>query len=149
MRPRPVALSASLCAMSYAFLSPEWIEAAKEIRAKYADEAAAVSTIIRLNGIVTETPFSDGPLSIQLDTSSGIVHMELGLLENPDLTITTDYATARKIFVEQDQAGAMQAFMGGRIKVQGDMMKLMALQTQMPNDQVAKQIAGEISDITV
>ena len=133
--------------MSYAFLSPEWIEAAKAIREKYADEAAKVTTTIRLNGIVAETPFGEDPLSIQLDTSSGIVHMELGLLENPDLTITTDYDTARKIFVEQDQAGAMQAFMGGRIKVQGDMMKLMALQTQMPNDEVAKQIAGEINDI--
>lgn len=134
--------------MSHAFLSPEWIEAAKAIREKYADEAAKVSTVIRLNGIVTETPFGNDPLSIQLDTSSGIVHMELGLLDNPDLTITTDYETARKIFVEQDQAGAMQAFMGGRIKVQGDMMKLMALQTQMPNDDIAKQIATEIKDIT-
>ncbi len=134
--------------MSHAFLSPEWIEAARAVREKYADEAVKVSTIIRLNGIVTETPFGNGPLSIQLDTSSGIVHMELGLLDNPDLTITTDYDTARKIFVEQDQAGAMQAFMGGRIKVQGDMMKLMALQTQMPDDEVAKQIAGEINDLT-
>lgn len=134
--------------MSYAFLSPEWIEAAKAVRAKYADEAAKVSTIIRLNGVVTETPFGKEPLSVQLDTSSGIVHLDLGLLDNPDLTITTDYDTARKIFVEQDQAGAMQAFMGGRIKVQGDMMKLMALQTQMPADEVAKGIAGEINDLT-
>ena len=134
--------------MSYAFLSPEWIEAAKAVRAKYADEAAKVSTIIRLNGVVTETPFGKEPLSVQLATSSGIVHLDLGLLDNPDLTITTDYDTARKIFVEQDQAGAMQAFMGGRIKVQGDMMKLMALQTQMPADEVAKRIAGEINDLT-
>jgi hypothetical protein len=94
--------------MSHAFLSPEWIEAAKAVREKYADEAAKVSTIIRLNGIVTDTPFGNDPLSIQLDTSTGIDHMELGLLDNPDLTITTD-TTPRKIFVEQD--GAMQAFM--------------------------------------
>ena len=134
--------------MSYAFLSPEWIEAAKAVRAKYADEAAKVSTIIRLNGVVTETPFGKEPLSVQLDTSSGIVHLDLGLLDNPDLTITTDYDTARKIFVEQDQAGAMQAFMGGRIKVQGDMMKMMAMQTSMPQDDIAKQIATEIKDIT-
>ena len=126
--------------MPYAFLSPDWIEAAKAVRQKYADQAVKVSTIIRLNGVVTNTPFGADPVSVQLDTSSGIVQLELGLLENPDLTITTDYATARKIFVEQDQAGAMQAFMGGFIKVQGDMMKLMALQTQVPNDDTAKQI---------
>lgn len=134
--------------MSYAFLSPEWIEAAKAVRAKYADEAAKVSTIIRLNGVVTETPFGKEPLSVQLDTSSGIVHLDLGLLDNPDLTITTDYDTARKIFVEQDQAAGMQAFMSGKIKVQGDMMKMMAMQTAMPNDDIAKQIATEIKDIT-
>lgn len=135
--------------MPYAFLSPDWIEAAKAVRQKYAEQAVKVSTIIRLNGVVTDTPFGTDPVSVQLDTSSGIVQLELGLLENPDLTITTDYATARKIFVEQDQAGAMQAFMGGFIKVQGDMMKLMALQTQVPNDDTAKQIAKEINDLTM
>ena len=66
----------------------------------------------------------------------------------PDLTMTTDWDTARKIFVEQDQAAGMQAFMAGKIKVQGDMMKMMAMQTSMPNDDIAKQIATEIKDIT-
>ena len=135
--------------MPYAFLSPEWIDAAQAVRQKYADQAVKVSTVIRLNGVVTNTPFGADPVSVQLDTSSGVVQLELGLLDNPDLTITTDYATARKIFVEQDQAGAMQAFMGGLIKVQGDMMKLMALQTQVPNDDTAKHIAQEINDLTM
>ena len=63
--------------------------------------------------------------------------------------MTTDYATAHKIFVEQDQAAGMQAFMSGRIKVQGDMMKMMAMQTAMPQDETAKKIATEIKDITI
>ena len=42
----------------------------------------------------------------------------------------------------------MQAFMSGKITVQGDMMKLMTLQTSMPNDEVSKQIAEEIKSIT-
>jgi putative sterol carrier protein len=42
----------------------------------------------------------------------------------------------------------MQAFMGGKIKVQGDMMKMMALQTAMPNDDASKAIAEEIKAIT-
>ncbi len=134
--------------MPYEFLSPEWIDAARTVREKYADLAAAVTTVIRLNGVVTDTPFGDQPLEVQLDTSSGVVHMELGLLDNPDLTVTTDYHTARKIFVEQDQAGAMQAFLGGRVRVQGDMMKLMELQTRMPDDEIAARIAAEINDLT-
>ena len=42
----------------------------------------------------------------------------------------------------------MQAFMGGKIKVQGDMMKMMAMQTAMPQDETAKTIAEEIKGIT-
>ena len=83
-----------------------------------------------------------------MDTSSGDVHMELGELEAADLTVTTDYATAYKLFVEQDQAAGMQAFMAGKIKVQGDMMKMMAMQTSMPQDEIAKTIAQEIKEIT-
>ena len=43
----------------------------------------------------------------------------------------------------------MQAFMAGKVKVQGDMMKMMAMQTSMPQDEIAKTIAKEIKDITV
>ena len=42
----------------------------------------------------------------------------------------------------------MQAFMAGKIKVQGDMMKMMALQSAMPQDEIAKQISTEIKDLT-
>ena len=66
----------------------------------------------------------------------------------PDATITTDYVTAKALFVDGDQAVAMQAFMAGKIKVQGDMMKIMAMQTAMPQDELSKQIADEIKAIT-
>jgi putative sterol carrier protein len=85
---------------------------------------------------------------LYLDTSSGSLVMEFGELETPDLTLTTDYETAKKIFVDQDQAAGMQAFMAGKIKVQGDMMKMMAMQTSMPQDDVARSIAEEIKQIT-
>ena len=58
--------------------------------------------------------------------------MDLGELENPDLTVTVDYATAKAIFVEQNPQAGMQAFMAGKIKVQGDMTKLMAMQQSAP-----------------
>ena len=134
--------------MSHPFLSDEWMAAAKAIREKYADQAAKVTTSIRMNQVITDVPFGDGTVNLFMDTSSGDVVMESGSLETPDLTMTTDWDTARKIFVEQDQAAGMQAFMSGKIKVQGDMMKMMAMQTSMPNDDIAKQIATEIKDIT-
>jgi len=138
--------------MSHPFLSEAWMDAAKAIREQYADQAAKVTTSIRMNQVVTDVPaevHADGVVKSYLDTSSGDVVMDLGELEGADLTVTTDYETARKIFVEQDQAAGMQAFMSGKIKVQGDMMKMMAMQTAMPQDETAKKIADEIKQITI
>src|SRR6187402_33171 len=137
--------------MTYPFLSPAWFDAAREIREKYADQATKVTTVIRMNQVISDVPTdvsADGIVKLYLDTSSGDAEMALGELEGADLTISTDYTTARKIFVEQDQAAGMQAFMSGKIKVQGDMMKMMAMQTGMPQDDIAKKISAEINEIT-
>ena len=137
--------------MPHPFLSTEWMDAVKGIREKYAAEASKVATSIRMNQVITDAPSEvaeGGTVKTYLDTSSGDIVMELGELDAPDLTVTTDYDTARKIFVEQDQAAGMQAFMSGKIKVQGDMMKMMAMQTSMPSDDTAKKVADEIKAIT-
>ena len=137
--------------MPHPFLSPEWIEAVKAIRQKYAEEASKVTTSIRMNLVVTEAPTdlsTDATIHSYLDTSSSDIVLDLGELDEPDLTLTTDYDIARKLLVDQDQAAAMQAFLSGKIRVQGDMMKMMAMQTSMPNDEIAKTIASEIKDVT-
>lgn len=134
--------------MSYEFLSPEWVRAAREIREKYADEASRVTAAIRMNQIITDGPFGDEAIEIFVDTSSGVVELDFGSLAEPDLTVTTDYDTARSILVEQDPAAAMQAFFTGRITVEGDLTKMMAMQMSMPTDDVARQISLEIRDIT-
>ena len=134
--------------MTYPFLSEDWINAAKEIRAKYEGQHPQITASIRMNQVITEVPFGGSEVKAFVDTSSGDLVMELGELENPDLTVTVDWATAKAIFVMQDQAAGMQAFMSGKIKVQGDMMKMMAMQTSMPNDAVTQQISEEIKAIT-
>ncbi len=130
------------------FLSEEWMTEARVIRAKYEGQTSAVAQSIRVNQVITGAPFGEGTVKAYIDTSSGSVVMELGELEAPDVTVTVDYDTARKMFVDGDQAAAMQAFMSGKIKVQGDMMKMMALQTAMPTDDATKAIAEEIKGIT-
>ena len=137
--------------MPHPFLSPEWIKAVKGIREKYAAEASKVATSIRMNLVVTEAPTElagDGTINSYLDTSSSDIVLDLGELDTPDLTLTTDYDIARKLLVDQDQAAAMQAFLSGKIRVQGDMMKMMAMQTSMPSDDTARTIADEIKAIT-
>ena len=75
------------------------------------------------------------------------MEMDLGHLESADLTVTVDYATAKAIFVEQNPQAGMQAFMAGKIKVQGDMTKLMAMQSG-PADPAAAEVAEKIKEIT-
>jgi len=134
--------------MPHPFLSEEWMTAARSIRESYADETTKVAVPLKINQVVTGVPFGSGTVESYLDTSSGAVVMELGRLDDADATVTTDYDTARKLFVDQDPAAGMQAFMSGKIVVQGDMMKLMAMQTAMPNDEASQKIADEIKAIT-
>lgn len=134
--------------MSHPFLSDEWMAEAKAIRQKYAGQTATVTQSLRINQVVTGVPWGEGTVESYLDTSSGEVVMELGSLEDADVTVVTDYDTAKAIFVEQDAAAGMQAFMTGKIQVQGDMMKLMAMQMAMPTDDASRQIADEIKAIT-
>nr|WP_249420064.1 SCP2 sterol-binding domain-containing protein [Rhabdothermincola salaria] len=84
-----------------------------------------------------------------VDTSKGELLVEEGHLDTPDLTVTVEYDTAKAIFVEQDLAVAMQAFMAGKVKVQGDITKLMALQAQaITPDPNAVAIAEAVKDMT-
>lgn len=131
----------------YQFLTPEWVEAAKAIRAEFEGDAPAPAHSVRMNQIITEVPFGDTDVKAYMDTSSGAMELDLGELENPDLTVTVDYETAKAIIVDGNPQAGMQAFMSGKIKVQGDMTKMMALQAG-GQDPVAAQVAERIQAIT-
>lgn len=132
----------------YAFLSDEWMTAAREIRERYSEQLPEVTMSVRINQVITEVPFGDGTVSAYVDTSDGALVLELGELDEPDAVLMTDYHTARAMIVDQDPTIAMQSFMAGKIKVQGDMMKLMAMQTSMPANEFSEQLAAEIQAIT-
>ena len=134
--------------MSHQFLSESWIEAARDIRHRYAGDVPAIDVVVRINVITTKVPFGDGTISAYIDTSNGSLEMELGSIEESDLTVTTDYETARKLFVEQDPTASMQAFMAGRIKVEGDITRLMVMQTSLPQTDTTDAVAAEIKAIT-
>ncbi|MEQ1788329.1 MAG: SCP2 sterol-binding domain-containing protein [Acidimicrobiales bacterium] len=131
----------------YPFLSDEWLEAAKKIREEYAGQSSPPAHAVRMNQIITEVPFGDGSIDAHLDTSGGEMQMDMGHLENPDLTVTLDYATAKAILVDGNPQAGMQAFMAGKIKVQGDMTKMMAMQSGTP-DPTQVEIAAKIKEIT-
>lgn len=113
----------------FPFLSAEWVNESKRIREEYRDQVPEVPVSVRMNQIIKEAPFGDGTVLVHIDTSSGQLEMEPGHLEAPDLTVTLSYETAKAILVDGDAQAAMNAFMSGKIKVDGDITKMIALQT--------------------
>ena len=133
--------------MKFPFLSLEWIEEARRLRQSHSEQAPPISTNIRMNQIVTELPFGEGELHIYVDTSQGFLDMEIGELDDPDIIIALDYATAKALFVEMNPQAGIEAFMTGKIRVTGDMTKLMSLQGAMSQNGV-DIIGQQIKDMT-
>ncbi len=131
----------------YPFLSDEWLAEARKIRQEYKAEPPPPAQAIRMNQTILDVPFGSGTLQAHLDTSAGEMEVELGHLEDADLKVTLEYATAKAILVEGNPAAGMQAFMAGKIKVEGDMAKLIALQAAAP-DPAAIEVARKIQAIT-
>jgi hypothetical protein len=137
---------------TYPFLSDEWIAEARTIRAEFPAPSAADTppTSVRMNQVITDVPFGTGTLDAHLDTSSGALEMETGHLEQPDVTVTLDYATAKAIFVDGTMEAGMKAFMEGKVRVQGDMAKLIAALQQLspPDPSAVDQAQRRIREIT-
>ena len=142
------------------FLSPGWIKEARKIRDRHrgtvpADVPAQLG--VRMNVVVVEVPFGDDDIDAHVDSSGGALSLDLGHVDQPDVTITVAYSVAKELFVDQNTQAAMQAFLGGRIRVQGDMTKLLALQAgtaDMPGGSAAamaaaRQIADDLAAITL
>lgn len=138
--------------VTYQFLSTEWVAAARDIRDKYKAQTPPITVVVKINMVITQAPFDDSTVKGFIDTSSGDMALELGELTDPEATVTTDYETASKLFVDQDPSAVMQAFMSGKIKIDGDMMKVMGMQTAIPQTgdaaTIALAIAAEIKAIT-
>jgi hypothetical protein len=133
----------------YPFLSDEWLAEARKIREQYKGKAPAVTQVIKMNQVITDVPFGPGTIDAHLDTTSGEMDMDTGHVEGADLKVTLDYPTAKAILVDGNPQAGMQAFMAGKIKVEGDMTKLMAFQAVAGSpDPEAAEVAKRIQDIT-
>lgn len=114
--------------MQHEFLSDSWFQAVKELPVPAAPPEAADLTI---NVVVT----AEGSDDVAMHLAAG--QLERGLDEAATATLTLPIDVAKAMFVAQDQAVAMQAFMSGRIKVSGDMTKIMALGQRTPTPEQA------------
>jgi len=132
------------------FLSDDWMAEARRMGEEYASQLDAGEYLIRMNQVITEVPFGAGILDTHIDSSSGTMEIETGHLDDPDVTVTLEYETARSIFIEGNKEAGMQAFMAGRVVVQGDMTKLLLAmqQDQITPDPRAAELHRRIQDIT-
>jgi putative sterol carrier protein len=123
----------------YKFLSDEWIEEARKIREEV-DSPAAAPAPVKMNLVITDVPFGNSSVDAHMDTTSGELVLDTGHVDGPDVTATLDYETAKAMMVDSNPQAAMQAFMAGKIKLQGDLTKAMALQSGPPNPELTKRI---------
>lgn len=133
--------------MPYPFLSDEWVDQARALRQEYSGKIQPIPHSVKMNLVVTSVPFGDGTLDAHLDTSSGEPELENGHLDQADLKVTVDYDTAKAILVDGNPQAGMQAFMAGKVRVEGDMAKMMALQGASP-DPVASEMAARLREMT-
>jgi putative sterol carrier protein len=113
--------------MKYLFLSDEWVEEAQRVYAEAGPVlgTGAEATPVKVNLVVSSVPFSGEPINAHIDTSGGTLTMGHGHLSEPDVTVSMDYATARALFVGGDAQAAMQAFLSGKIRIDGNLSKLL------------------------
>jgi putative sterol carrier protein len=132
---------------TYPFLSDEWVTEARRIREEYEGKVGPIPHQMRMNLVITEVPFSEASIDAHMDSSEGQLRLELGHIDPVDLKVTLDYGTAKAILVEGNPQAGMQAFMAGKIRVEGDMAKLMAMQATPP-DPTAQEVAERLRAIT-
>jgi putative sterol carrier protein len=108
----------------YPFLSDDWFSAVLSLIEAHGNEAPGHQNM-RMNLVVTETPF-DADRQFHMGADDGKALFGPGHVEPADVTLTTDYATAKDVFASGNPQAGMQAFMAGKVRVQGDMAKLMA-----------------------
>ena len=127
----------------YEFLSDEWLAEVQKISANLGGDApSGPAADLKINVCVTGGPSGDRDLHLAGGTFNP------GAIDGAPTKLTVPYDVAKDMFVNGNQQAGMQAFMSGKIKVEGDMSKLMAMQQGGSNPNQAK-MAEEIKAITL
>jgi len=108
--------------MAHPFLSDAWFDAVEALRDK-APAAPDEVAEIAVNMVVTGGPDGDRTLHF----AGG--RFDRGLVEGAPTTVTVPYQVARSMLVDLDPNAAITAFMNGEIRIEGDVTRLLELQT--------------------
>lgn len=123
------------------FLTQEWLD---EVKALAQDQPERPGATARMQYVVTGAPGGDVSYYWILENGK-LLENKLGELPDADFTITTSYEDSKKI--QKGELDPNAAFMQGRMKVTGNMGKLMSLMplTQSPE---YKELQEKIRAVT-
>lgn len=108
------------------FLSEEHMTAATEaLNADAGFDGAMTGVGLSLQFEVTDAPA--GPVAYYLSVGDGAATLALGTLDDSDASVASDYETAAAI--AKGELNVQMAFMTGKIKVGGNMAKVMMYQS--------------------
>lgn len=122
------------------FLSDDYMAKATEALTSHPGFTSAISSVdLGVQFVVSDHP--EGELQYYLDIAGGSATMTRGTLDGADVSITNTYETAAGI--SKGEINTQMAFMTGKIKVGGNMAKIMM------NQAVLNQFAAALSDLEV
>ena len=120
--------------MGVKFLSADWAQAVEEALNSHPGFKSAMGNAdLGMQFNVTDTP--DGEVSYYLKASGGTTSVALGSIDDADVTIGQTYDTASAI--AQGDLNTQTAFMTGKLKVAGNLAKLMMHQAAIQQWQAA------------
>ncbi len=123
------------------WLTQEWLDEQVRLAQSQPERPGASA---RMQYVVTGGP--DGEIRYYWVLENGkLLESRLGDLSDAEVTLTVTYEDAMKI--QQGELDPNAAFMQGRIKVTGNMAKLMAL-LPITNSPEYKQFQGELREVT-
>nr|MBA2601885.1 SCP2 sterol-binding domain-containing protein [Actinomycetota bacterium] len=112
--------------MAVKFLSEEWAnEMTEKLNSSDEFKSAAGTQQVKLQQVVTDAP-DGGETKYYFTLDGGQAQVGIGEVSDADATLTQTYETAAAI--TKSELNAQQAFMQGKLKISGNMMKLMQLQ---------------------
>jgi putative sterol carrier protein len=123
------------------WLSQEWLD---ETRTMAEGQPERPGASARMQYVVTGSPEGDIEYYWVLENGK-ILESQRGHLDDAEVTLTTGYDDAMKI--QKGELDANAAFMQGKVKVTGNMAKVMSL-LPITNSPEYKQLQSEISAIT-
>ncbi len=108
------------------FLSSEWAQEVTNTLNDHAGFKSAMGTA-DLGVAFNVSGGPEGDVPYYLKSSGGTTNVALGTLDNADVTINTNYETATAI--SKGDLNVQTAFMTGKLKVAGNLAKLMMHQS--------------------